>query len=136
MFSRVLVHFGLALLSAYTPVLIFLYNTCSHVHVQMYMYVHLYVHVRRYLVHLYTAIRCEGCSMKPIEGPRFHCQVCADFDFCQECFIRGQAHDHAFERVDDQGQPAVYVGSPKTCRIAMKHKKKVCDTVIHFKGFF
>ena len=102
----------------------------------MYMYVHLYVPVRRYLVHLYTAIRCEGCSMKPIEGPRFHCQVCADFDFCQECFIRGQAHDHAFERVDDQGQPAVYVGSPKTCRIAMKHKKKVCDTVIHFKGFF
>ena len=70
-------------------------------------------------------IRCEGCGMKPIEGPRFHCQVCADFDFCQNCFLRGQAHNHAFERVDDQGHPAVYVGSPKTCRQAIKKKKKV-----------
>lgn len=63
--------------------------------------------------------------MKPIEGPRFHCQVCADFDFCKECFLRGQSHDHAFERSDDHGQPAVYVGSPKTCRLAIKQKKKV-----------
>ena len=69
--------------------------------------------------------RCEGCGVKPIEGPRFHCQVCADFDFCQDCFIRGQAHNHVFERVDDQGYPAVYVGSPRSCRLALRKKKKV-----------
>ena len=69
--------------------------------------------------------RCDGCQMNPIEGPRFHCQVCADFDFCKECFLHGQSHDHAFERIDDQGQAAVYVGSPKSCRLAIKQRKKV-----------
>lgn len=72
-----------------------------------------------------TFCRCDGCQMNPIEGPRFHCQVCADFDFCKECFLHGQAHDHAFERIDDQGQPAVYVGSPKSCRLAIRQRKKV-----------
>ena len=77
-----------------------------------------------------AAYRCEGCAMKPIEGPRFHCQVCADFDFCQDCFIRGQSHNHAFERVDDQGYPAVYVGSPRSCRMALRKKKKVHVLII------
>ena len=69
--------------------------------------------------------RCAGCKMRPIEGPRFHCQVCADFDYCRECFFRGQSHNHAFERTDDQGQPAVFVGSPKSCRKALRKKRKV-----------
>ena len=56
----------------------------------------------------------------PIEGPRFHCQVCADFDFCQRCFDHGHAHNHAFERIDSQGMPAIYVGSPGTQRKALK----------------
>ena len=58
--------------------------------------------------------------MSPIEGVRFHCQVCADFDFCQNCFDRGQAHNHAFERIDDQGQAAVYVGSPRSRKRALR----------------
>ena len=54
--------------------------------------------------------------MFPIEGARYHCQVCADFDFCQTCFEKGESHGHAFERTDDQGQQAVFVGSPKAKR--------------------
>ena len=71
--------------------------------------------------------RCNGCSMFPIEGARYHCQVCADFDFCQACFEKGESHGHAFERTDDQGQQAVFVGSPKAkrksrhCRVGSKH---------------
>lgn len=59
--------------------------------------------------------------MMPIEGPRFHCQVCANFDFCQGCFNKGQAHNHAFERIDDHGQSAVYVGSPRSRKKALKY---------------
>lgn len=54
--------------------------------------------------------------MFPIEGARYHCQVCADFDFCQACFEKGESHGHAFERTDDQGQQAIFVGSPKAKR--------------------
>ena len=61
-------------------------------------------------------LRCNECNKTPIEGPRYHCQVCADFDFCQRCFDRGHAHNHAFERIDNQGMPAIYVGSPGTQR--------------------
>ena len=73
--------------------------------------------------------------MFPIEGARYHCQVCADFDFCQACFEKGESHGHAFERTDDQGQQAVFVGSPKAkrelkwsrhCRIGSNHCPCYC----------
>ncbi|CAI8025927.1 E3 ubiquitin-protein ligase HERC2, partial [Geodia barretti] len=68
---------------------------------------------------------CSGCKISPIDGPRYHCQVCSDFDFCQSCFDKGQSHNHVFERIDDQGQPAVYVGSPHSRRKALRrHRKK------------
>lgn len=57
--------------------------------------------------------RCDGCGMGPIEGPRYHCRVCANFDFCQSCFDEERFHNHPFERINDQGQPAVYVGLPR-----------------------
>ena len=72
------------------------------------------------LPHPSCTLRCNSCSMCPLEGPRYHCQVCADFDFCQACFEKGQSHNHAFERIDDQGQPAVFVGSPRSRRRALR----------------
>lgn len=73
---------------------------------------------------MHPRCKCGGCAMTPIEGPRYHCQVCPDFDFCQGCFERGQSHNHAFERIDDQGQAAVYVGSPRSRRKALRRRKK------------
>jgi len=35
---------------------------------------------------------CDGCKVKPIVGPRYHCTVCHDFDFCEDC-ERNQPHD-------------------------------------------
>ena len=74
--------------------------------------------------------RCHSCNMFPLEGPRYHCQVCADFDFCQACFDKGQSHNHAFERIDDQGQPAVFVGSPRSRRRALRYGVLVSYTYI------
>lgn len=60
---------------------------------------------------------CNGCQQKPIVGPRFHCQVCPDFDFCQKCFEKDQNHStHAFERVDDPSRPAIFIGTPHSYR--------------------
>ena len=50
--------------------------------------------------------------MKPIVGPRYHCQKCADFDFCHSCFQNEQHHNHPFEKSDGEGLPLVYVGPP------------------------
>ena len=38
---------------------------------------------------------CDGCDKKPIIGSRYHCTVCDDFDFCEEC-ERNKQHDHPF----------------------------------------
>ena len=40
---------------------------------------------------------CDGCGVKPIVGPRFHCAVCGDFDFCSECEVRTR-HPHPFTK--------------------------------------
>jgi len=38
---------------------------------------------------------CDGCNTKPIVGPRFHCTVCEDFDFCENC-EKSLQHEHPF----------------------------------------
>ena len=85
------------------------------------------------------ACRCRGCNVTPIEGSRFHCQVCANFDFCHGCFNKGQAHNHAFERFDDHGQTAVYVGTPCSQKKALKSVHalvlKVCTVCFYFHHF-
>jgi E3 ubiquitin-protein ligase HERC2 len=64
---------------------------------------------------VHSRYKCSGCHQKPIVGPRYRCQVCLEFDYCQKCFETDQKHrSHAFERFDDPTQPAVFVGTPQT----------------------
>jgi len=30
-------------------------------------------------------VRCDGCNVYPIVGPRYNCTVCPDFDLCAKC---------------------------------------------------
>ena len=71
-----------------------------------------YSYKERGLKEISSSHRCDGCNEYPITGPRYHCQVCPDFDFCQPCFEHGQSHKHNFERIDDEGMLAVNVGLP------------------------
>jgi hypothetical protein len=34
---------------------------------------------------VHDGIFCDHCKIKPIQGPRFHCTVCPDFDLCGAC---------------------------------------------------
>jgi hypothetical protein len=36
---------------------------------------------------------CDGCGMDPIQGKRYHCRECTDFDLCEDCSIR-TTHPH------------------------------------------
>ena len=32
-----------------------------------------------------NTVSCEGCGMNPIEGERFKCSVCHNFNYCKNC---------------------------------------------------
>jgi len=33
----------------------------------------------------HDAVKCDGCGVCPIVGPRYNCTVCHDFDLCSKC---------------------------------------------------
>ena len=68
----------------------------------------------------FLLIRCDTCKVKPIVGPRYHCLVCEDWDFCQGCFGNEEYHNHAFVRIDNDSLPPVYVGPPGSQKKAPK----------------
>ncbi|KAL3862390.1 hypothetical protein ACJMK2_008359 [Sinanodonta woodiana] len=53
-------------------------------------------------------ITCDECSQEPIQGMRWKCTTCADFDLCTSCYMKGK-HDiaHPFVRMDTSKSVAV-----------------------------
>ncbi|XP_076870833.1 LOW QUALITY PROTEIN: E3 ubiquitin-protein ligase HERC2 [Brachyhypopomus gauderio] len=60
---------------------------------------------------IHPGVRCDGCQMFPINGPRFKCRSCDDFDFCESCF-KTRKHNlrHSFGRINEPGQAPTFSG--------------------------
>ncbi|XP_031814951.1 E3 ubiquitin-protein ligase HERC2 isoform X4 [Sarcophilus harrisii] len=60
---------------------------------------------------IHPGVTCDGCQMFPINGPRFKCRSCDDFDFCETCF-KTKKHNtrHSFGRINEPGQSLVFCG--------------------------
>ena len=53
---------------------------------------------------LLLVFRCDGCQMFPINGPRFKCRNCDDFDYCDSCFKTSKHNTrHSFGRINEPG---------------------------------
>lgn len=51
---------------------------------------------------LHNRYSCDGCGMKPIQGFRYKCTVCKDFDYCEVCHtIYHEIHLHPFVCITD-----------------------------------
>ncbi|XP_038616113.1 E3 ubiquitin-protein ligase HERC2 [Tachyglossus aculeatus] len=60
---------------------------------------------------IHPGVTCDGCQMFPINGPRFKCRNCDDFDFCETCFkTRKHNTRHTFGRINEPGQSVVSCG--------------------------
>uniref|UniRef100_A0A3Q3VWY8 E3 ubiquitin-protein ligase HERC2 n=1 Tax=Mola mola TaxID=94237 RepID=A0A3Q3VWY8_MOLML len=60
---------------------------------------------------IHPGVRCDGCQMFPINGARFKCRNCDDFDFCENCFkTRKHNTRHSFGRINEPGQSPAFCG--------------------------
>jgi len=60
---------------------------------------------------IHQGIHCNGCGMNPIEGNRFKCAVCENFDYCEKCeSLNKDLHLHPF----------IKIYSPETAPIKVK----------------
>nr|XP_031307020.1 E3 ubiquitin-protein ligase HERC2 isoform X7 [Camelus dromedarius] len=60
---------------------------------------------------VHPGVTCDGCQMFPINGSRFKCRNCDDFDFCEMCFkTRKHNTRHIFGRTNEPGQSAIFCG--------------------------
>lgn len=74
---------------------------------------------RRQIRRIYMFCRCDGCHMEPIEGPRFKCKTCPDFNYCETCFRMRRSHRHSFHRFEEPSSIPVNAGK------AGRGKKKI-----------
>jgi len=39
---------------------------------------------------VHEGVACNGCSVSPIEGVRYQCQVCDNYDLCERCEAKNE----------------------------------------------
>ncbi len=49
---------------------------------------------------LHYHVKCDGCGMEPIEGIRYKCKTCNNFDYCESCHKKNlETHKHEFVEI-------------------------------------
>ena len=47
---------------------------------------------------------CNECQQCPLQGPRFKCRLCDDYDLCETCFNANRNnHRHPFTGIPEPG---------------------------------
>jgi len=51
---------------------------------------------------VHHGVTCDGCHASPIQGIRWKCSVCADYDLCETCMKAGTHKEHSFLQIHRQ----------------------------------
>lgn len=53
--------------------------------------------------HCHFGTQCNGCGKTDIEGKRYKCNTCGNFDFCDSCYAtKADLHKHKFTMISSQ----------------------------------
>jgi len=56
---------------------------------------------------IHPGINCDNCGQSPIQGNRFKCTVCPDYDLCQSCEEKN-VHDHILMKMRSPVHPFAF----------------------------
>lgn len=57
---------------------------------------------------IHDRVGCDGCQTTPINGIRYKCSVCPNFDFCEKCEAE-QVHAHPFLKIRKPEQAPAFI---------------------------
>lgn len=57
---------------------------------------------------VHTRVTCDGCKTHPIQGIRYKCSVCPDFDYCEKCEAE-QTHQHPMLKIRKPDQAPAFI---------------------------
>ncbi|KAI1614454.1 protein phosphatase 3 regulatory subunit [Exophiala viscosa] len=79
--------------------------------------------------YIHRGVECNSCGVHPIQGIRYHCSNCFDFDLCESCeAIHPHVKSHVFFKIRvpapsrgnlKQVMPVWYPGDPNACPLSL-----------------
>ena len=55
---------------------------------------------------------CDGCQANPIEGKRYNCKTCDNFDYCERCYEAFKnSHNHEFSVMEKPDNENIYMSN-------------------------
>jgi hypothetical protein len=67
---------------------------------------------------VHPACYCDGCGANPLEGSRFKCAVCPNYDLCEHCYAINAHGVHAFLRLRAPSSRAELLGARRGSQAA------------------
>lgn len=58
---------------------------------------------REQALQVHAGVTCDSCGVTPIQGIRYKCSVCADYDHCEKCEAE-RTHPHPFLKIRNSEQ--------------------------------
>lgn len=76
--------------------------------------------------HSHGGVTCDECRMYPIQGVRWKCVECYDYDLCDNCYNNGLHNmDHTFNAIIDSSTPHMLQPSRNSIKQRMDEESKV-----------
>lgn len=78
---------------------------------------------------IHENISCNNCGALSIQGPRYKCSVCTNFDFCESC-EKSVHHEHPFIKIrsPEMAPKAIFCAVDESKKKLVKPKNRQCDS--------